>query len=491
MKYLPHYTFVFSILLLTGVVFSVPGAQADGPVFLDTNITSPNFGAYPTVRKSALKDGDSTYLTAIIDNAAPMTEVYADLTAFGGDAHALLADVYDYHDAAVSGNLIRQFQSDFFTIQSSSTTAIVPITITAIDANGSTTESTISVTLDNTPPMFSISSSIASTSAPLKQLSELSLSGTSEGTGSALTLLTIYEQEIAEDGVTVLYQSVYDKYSAAAPGLFVLPDGSFTNIPLTLYTATAAEDLPSDVYFIKFLFHLRDQADNTLTASTTLISVANPPVATVAPEATTTEDTASSTEEVATTTEPVATTTDDGVDDTASTTPEVPATTSGGGTPSHTVSENASMGPKPTELIIETDPVVIIPSIVAVAPPPIVTPPKRTVAASAPAIATPTKPKVVTPIEPVVFEREPVILSPTTVVQEAPSLRPTPVQSQNQTASVYDSLNPDFVALLEALEDFFASQPFGTMLLMLAGALVAITGIAFSSLTLFRPRTVT
>jgi hypothetical protein len=147
------------------------------------------------------------------------------------------------------------------------------------------------------------------------------------------------------------------------------------------------------------------------------------------------------------------------------------------------------MGPKPVEPVVVEIAPVVIPSVVAVAPPPVVAPPKRTVAASLPATATPTKPKVTAPVEPTVYERAPVVLSPTTVVQEPPSLRPAPLQ--NQTASVYDSLNPDFVALLEALEDFFASQSFGTMLLMLAGAIVAIAGIAFSSLTLFRPRTVT
>lgn len=472
MKYLPHYTFVLSVLLLTGVFFGVSGVRAGGPVFVDSRITYPKFSAYPTVRKTALKDGDGAYFTATIDNEAAMAEVYADLTAFGGDPHTLLADVYDYHDAAISGNLIRQFQSDSIIIQSSSTTAIIPVTITAVDANGSTTESTISVSLDNTAPVFTVSSIIASTSAPLKQLSELSLSGINEGTGSALTLLTIYEQEIAEDGVTVLYQGVYDKFSAAAPSLFVLPDGSFTNVPLTLYTATAAEDLPSDVYFIKFLFHLRDQADNTLTASTSLISVATPPVASVAAEATTTEEVAT------TTTETVATTT-----------PEVTATSSGeglgGGTPSHTVSENASMGPKAIETVavVEPAPVVVLPSVVT-APTP-----KPVAAQAARPVVTPTKPKVVAPVEPVVFERAPVVLSPTTVVQEAPSLRPAPVQTQ--TASVYDSLNPDFVALLEAFEDFFASQPMGTISLMLTGALVAITGIIFSTITLFRPRIVT
>lgn len=488
MKYLPHYTFVFSILLLSGVVFSVPSVQADGPVFVDVGATYPKFSTYPTVRQTALKDGDAAYLTAIIDNEATMAEVYVDLTAFGGDAHTLLNDVYDYYDPAISSNLIRQYQSDFFTVQSNSTTAVVPVTIVAVDTNGSTTESTISITLDNTAPVFTVSSVIASSSAPLMHLSELLLNGSNEGTGSSLTLLNIYEQEIGEDGETVLYQSVYDKFSAAAPSMFVLPNGSFTEVPVKLYTATAAEDLPSDVYFIKFLFHLRDQADNKLTASTSLISVANPPVASVPEVATTTE-------EIATSTEEVATTTDDGVDDTATTTPEITTTTSGGGsgdgTPSHTVSENASMGPKPAEPVVvaEPAPVVVIPSVVAVAPPPIVTPPKRTVAASLNTAVTPTKPKVVAPVEPAVYERAPVVLSPTTVVQEAPSLRPAPVQ--NQTASVYDSLNPDFVALLEALEDFFASQPLGTMLLMLAGALVAIAGIAFSSLTLFRPRTVT
>lgn len=506
MKYLPHYTFVFSTLLLVGVLYGVHRVEADGPIFSDVQIYTLKFSTYPTTpRKSSFKNGDATYLTAIIDNQATTTEVYADLSPLGGDAHAVLADVYDYYAGGPGSNLIRQFQGDFFTIQASSTTALIPITITAVDSNGSTTQTTLSVSVDNTPPVFTISGVTAATSTPLRQLSELSLSGTYDGTGSTLTLLDIYEQEIGADGVTVLNQAVYDKNSAAAHGMFVLTDGDFTDVPLTLYTATGADELPSDVYFIQFLFHLRDQADNKVTASTTLISVATPPVAAVA-EATTTDEVATATpevvdEETATTTDEVidedtASTPDEG-EDTATSTPETSeeeatttpiveetVTPSTGGSSSHSSSENASMHTS-TTVVVEPPatvaPAVSLPAIAAT----VVTPVARIV----PTTPTPTEPRVVAAATtPAVYEREPVALSPTVVTKEAPVLRPTTLPPQTQTASVYDALNPDFVSLLEALERFFTEQSHGVLLLMLAGGLVALTGIGFSTYALIRPR---
>jgi len=501
MKYLPHYTFIFSIILLAGVVFGVSGAQADGPIFSDVQISKLKFSTYPTTpRKEAFKNGDSTYLSVIIDNQATTTELYADLSPLGGDAHAVLADVYDFYDGNTSSNLLRQFQGDFFTVQVGTTTGSIPITLTAIDSNGSSTESILTVAVDNTPPVFTVSTIVAATSTPLHQLSELSLSGTYEGTGTALTLLDIYEQEIGADGETVLYQAVYDKNSAAAHGMFVLTDGAFTDVPLTLYTATGADELPSDVYYIKFLFHLRDQADNMITASTTPISVATPPVA-IVEEATTTESTATTTESVveepvATTTEDVAeedvaTTTPETTEEEATTTPVVAETadtsTSGGGS-SNSSSQNASMR---TESLVEEElpvvsvanPPATLPAIAAT----VVSPVART--QTLPAVTTPTEPRVVAVAPPIQYEREPVSLSPTVVTKDAPSLRPNNPTTQTQTASVYDAFNPDFVALLESLEKFFANQSQGILLFMLAGGLVAFAGIGFSTYAMLRPRT--
>lgn len=482
MKYLPHYTLVLSTLLLVGVVFGVQGVQADGPVFSDVQIYKLKFSAYPTTpRKNSFKDGDATYLTAVIDNQATTTEVYADLSPLGGSNHAVLADVYDYYAGGPGTNLIRQFQGDFFTIQASSTTATIPITITATDENGSTTQTTLSVSVDNTAPVFSISSVVAATSTPLQQLSELSFSGTSEGTGSALTVLDIYEQEIGVDGETVLYQSVYDKNSAAAPGLFVLADGTFTNVPLTLYTAAGTSQLPSDVYFIKFLFHVRDQADNTVTASSALITVATPPVASI-DVATTTESVATTTDSgTATSTEEVATSTPE-----ATTTPavaETVVTSSSGGSSSHASSHRASTRAESVvteEPLTTSTPAVTLPAIAAT----VVAP----VARAQTTVTTPTEPRVVAVSEQVVYEREPVSLSPTVVTKDAPSLRPNNPSPQTQTASVYDALNPDFIALLEAFEKFFAQQSRGMLFVMLAGGMVALAGIGFSTYALLRPR---
>lgn len=499
MKYLPHYTLVLSTLLLVGVVFGVQSVQADGPVFSDAQIYTLKFSTYPTTpRKSSFKDGDATYLTAIIDNQATTTEVYADLSPLGGSAHAVLADVYDYYAGGPGTNLIRQFQGDFFTIQASSTTATIPITITAIDENGSTSETTLSVSVDNTVPVFSVSSVVAATSTPLQQLSELSFSGTSGGTGSALTVLDIYEQEIGVDGETVLYQSVYDKNSAAAPGLFVLADGAFTDVPLTLYTATGADQLPSDVYFIKFLFHVRDQADNKVTASSALITVATPPVASI-DSATTTESVATTTDSgTATTTssdvgDPVATTTVDVATSTSETTEEATTTpvveettdtTSSSGSVSHASSHHASTRTESTiadEAPITITSAVTLPAIAAT----VVSPVARTQTV----VTTPGEPRVVAIAAPTTYEREPVSLSPTVVTKDAPILRPNNASPQTQTASVYDALNPDFIALLEALERFFAQQSQGILLVMLAGGVAACAGIGFSTYALLRPRT--
>lgn len=303
--YKPELALIALVLSLGLLMGGVLVARADGPLFIRKEISYPNQVARPSQKQTALKDGDQTYLVVTIDNPAVTNSVVADLSALGGGSSVALTDVNDYVDTNTSPNLLRQFQSDFFVVASAGTTGAVSIPLTATDVNGLVTTSSISVTLDNTAPTATLSSITAATSTPLVQFDVLSLTGSMDGTGSGVRLYQILEQEIASDGVTVLYQSVYSNTHPASPGLYALTGGAFTDVALALYTANGAMSFPSDAPFLRFVLTIGDEAANYTLATTSLITIASPPVPAPA-VATTTPEVATTTLEVATSTEVVA-----------------------------------------------------------------------------------------------------------------------------------------------------------------------------------------
>ncbi len=303
--YKPELALIALLLSLGLLMGGVLVARADGPLFIRQEISYPNQVARPSQKQTALKDGDQTYLVVTIDNPAVTNSVVADLSALGGGASVALTDVNDYVDTNTSPNLLRQFQSDLFIVASATTTGAVSIPLTATDVNGLVTTSSIPVTLDNTAPTATLSSITAATSTPLVQFDVLSLTGSMDGTGSGVRLYQILEQEIASDGVTVLYQSVYSNTHPASPGLYALSAGAFTDVALALYTANGASNFPSDAPFLRFILTIGDEAANYTLATTSLITIASPPVPAPA-VATTTPEVATSTPAVATSTEVVA-----------------------------------------------------------------------------------------------------------------------------------------------------------------------------------------
>jgi len=402
--YKPELALIALVLSLGLLMGGVLVARADGPLFIRQEISYPNQVARPSQRQTALKDGDHTYLVVTIDNPAVTNSVVADLSALGGGASVALTDVSDYVDTNTSPNLLRQFQSDFFVVASAGTTGAVSIPLTATDVNGLVTTSSISVTLDNTAPTATLSSITAATSTPLIQFDVLSLTGSMDGTGSGVRLYQILEQEIASDGVTVLYQSVYSNTHPASPGLYALTGGAFTDVALALYTANGASNFPTDAPFLRFILTIGDEAANYTLATTSLIIIASPPVP--APiVATTTPEVATTTPEVATSTEVVAE---------VSTTGRHPSSSGGRSTlVAEVVADTAPLSiPVPTQTQIQTVKVIEEPLVS------LNTPRQTPVPESVPVLA-------VAPVTPVPLIEEPEV-----------SLAPT------QTASAYSVIDP-------------------------------------------------
>lgn len=436
--YKPEWALLVLVLSLGSIMGGVLIARADGPLFIRQEISYPNHVARPSSKQTALKDGDQTYLVVTIDNPAVTNSVVADLSALGGGSAVSLTDVNDYVDTNTSPNLLRQFQSDVFVVVSSSTTATVSIPLTATDVNGLVSTASIPVVLDNTVPVATLSSITAATSTPLVQFDVLSLTGNMDGTGSGVRLYQILEQEIASDGVTVLYQSVYSNTHPASPGLYALSGGAFTDVALSLYTANGAMSFPSDAPFLRFVLTVGDDADNYAYATTSIITIASPPVPVVPePEATTTPSVATTTPEVATSTPEVSTTTE-----------QVSSVSAGGRRPSSSkipsiaVVETIPVSP-PAPLSIPVPTQTQIQTVRTVAEEPLVSfdvPSQITVPEGVPKLA--------------VVEAAPVALSETR--PEAPV--PT------QTASVYSVVSPDSFPWPVAEPIFFALAGVGALL---------------------------
>lgn len=276
---------LLATLLLVGV-FGAPQAEADEPVpsipvFLRAELQYPTPAGGP--RQKALKDGDSTLVIVTIDNTV-VTTVTADLSALGGSSNTVLTDVNDYIDSNTGPNLLRQFQSEFFLVASGGLTGSGVITFTATDANGVVTTKAIVVVLDQSAPTLTVDAITRTSTSSLVQFDTLSLSGTLSGTGSGVQLYNIREQEIAADGSTKLYESWYNGSHPASLELLALAGGAFSSVPLRLYTASGAMTFPADVAFVRFVFDVRDDAGNLLSATSSLVSLAAPPPVPVGPQ---------------------------------------------------------------------------------------------------------------------------------------------------------------------------------------------------------------
>lgn len=249
---------------------------SDKPVFLTEEMYFPNhalrFG--PRFQKTvALKDGTRTYLTVLINQAPTTVSITADISALGGSNAYPLQDVYDYVHIETGTHTIHQFQSDWFTVQSGGANGTVSIPITATDENGDVLTSSITVTLDNTPPTLTIDSISRTATSSLAQDDLLYFSGSLDGTGTETKPYLVYVYELASDGETVIGSAAQDANHPSSLELFALRGGSFSNVPLQIYTIEGTDAFPDDVAYLQYVFSIDDGAGNLITATSSLVSV--------------------------------------------------------------------------------------------------------------------------------------------------------------------------------------------------------------------------
>lgn len=254
--------------------------QSDQPVFLTEEIYFPFHELRRGSRKeklTALKDGTQTYLTVLINQAPTTVSVTADISALGGSSTYSLQDVYDYVDQSTGTNVIHQFQGDWFSVQSSSANGTITIPITATDENGDVLTSSISVTLDNTPPTLTIDSVSRTATSTLIQGDSLYFTGTLDGSGTTGKLYSVKMYEVASDGTTTINQIGYDATHPATPEFYALRNQGFSTVPIRIYTAEYTDTFPETVAYVQYVFTVDDDAGNLIYATSSLVSIQPPP----------------------------------------------------------------------------------------------------------------------------------------------------------------------------------------------------------------------
>jgi pimeloyl-ACP methyl ester carboxylesterase len=260
--------------------------HSDQPVFLIREAHTPYHSLQLTSsreRQKALRDGNQTYLTVMINQAPTTVSITADISALGGSTTFPLQDVYDFIDSNTGTHTIRQFQSDFIAVQTSGFSGQLEIPVTATDENGDVLTTTIPVMVDNVPPLFTITAAPRAATTSLTQGDSLFFSGVLDGTGSTAKLYRIRLQELGSDSETIISQAEYGASHTSSPEMFALRGGSFSNLPVRIFTAEATETFPEEVQFLRYIFTIDDDAGNLITATSSLISVLPGPPEPVGP----------------------------------------------------------------------------------------------------------------------------------------------------------------------------------------------------------------
>lgn len=243
-----------TFLLLFGVaVFSVPFfAQASSPF----RVVQFGIGPLPTIPgltygtyQTALKAGDrNQQITVNVQSFSGEPVISADLSQIGFSSPTttpLSGTNNPYHYYV--GN-VDYFPDWFFkfwplTIGADVTDGLKTMYVTATDSMGNVATSTMQVLVDNVPPTFSLTD-ISFSAAPPKKGDTMYLSGTANGTGSALTVSRIRETIWDAKGNPVWGYGFGNEYKGAAltAAIATSTNGTFTRVPYTIIDGT-----PSDI----------------------------------------------------------------------------------------------------------------------------------------------------------------------------------------------------------------------------------------------------
>ena len=274
----------FPLFILCGLICTVavpPAAYAaipepfidDLPFLALPSIPGAPYGTYQT----ALRTGNSLIFQVDVHSSkasAPVVSI--DLSAFGiagpttliadpaGASHHVVDFVdyypnyhYDFGPRVVTGDI-----SD----------GVKEIAVTATDSEGAVATATARIAVDNVAPTISLADLTFSVSPPA-QGDTMYLSGRVDGTGSAVRVFSINETLLDADGrplyaapfgITMAYDT-----TALAGAIAASPDGSFTNVPMTLFEGGDIGQIARAASF-KLAITVYDEAGNMATTARTV-----------------------------------------------------------------------------------------------------------------------------------------------------------------------------------------------------------------------------
>lgn len=229
-----------------------------------------------------------TIQTAVRAGNAPTLQVFVH-SQFGPNAPSLMADLsaLGFSASATTSGAWAGYGAQYYpayyynfgplTIGANIPDGAKNIPLTATDVNGNIATATARILVDNAPPTALLSSITFSTTSP-KQGDIMYLSGRASGTGSAVRFAKVAETLLDANGSLMPggFHGVHVEYGPASLNATIATstDGSFTNVPITLYEGGDIGKIARATFFKLTLF-VYDEAGHT--ASTTLTVPIHPP----------------------------------------------------------------------------------------------------------------------------------------------------------------------------------------------------------------------
>ena len=227
---------------------------------------------YPYANQTAVKSGDAPMLQLSVHSNSDAPAVSIDLPAF--DLSSSSASTTAGHWGGYGATYYPSYWYVFgpFPITPAVKDGTYPIAITATNDEG-TAVGTTTIIVDNVPPTISLSG-ITFASSTLQQFGTVYLSGTADGTGSAIKAANVAEELVDANGKVIssgYASNLSDANTSALNAAFASStDGTFANVPTTFYRVTSDQDLPSDAVALKVSLTAYDGAGYATTTSLTV-----------------------------------------------------------------------------------------------------------------------------------------------------------------------------------------------------------------------------
>ncbi len=223
--------------------------------------------------QSALKSGDTFSLRINVTSFSNKLDAYLAIENAAADLSSLgLGSTVEFVEYNRNGLFNYEFVLQDMVLPPGVETGMKEIALTITDEMGNVGVKRVTIMVDNTPPILQITPNIT-LETPLKPSYTIPWSGVIDATGTTFKWYGVTQEQIAEDGTTVVAQRAYVSPGDEAQKLRELGNGAFSNVSLILNEARGYGVFVEGTTYLRFTFRGADGAGNQVSTVSELLPI--------------------------------------------------------------------------------------------------------------------------------------------------------------------------------------------------------------------------